>query len=67
MPTNKQKIHLRLAPESIHGTYGINYYFQTEGGIPELRSGGGGDMLISPDWKYIRDSTFTTPLNIVVL
>ena len=34
MPTNKQKIHLRLAPESIHGTYGINYYFQTEGGIP---------------------------------
>lgn len=36
-----------------------------DGYIPELRSGwGGGDMLISPDWKYIRDSTFNTPLNI---
>lgn len=33
--------------------------------VPELKSGSGsGDMLISPEWKYLRDSTFTTPLNI---
>ncbi|WP_294481564.1 hypothetical protein [uncultured Bacteroides sp.] len=31
MPPIKQ-IHLRLTPESIHGTYGINYYFHTKAG-----------------------------------
>lgn len=31
MPPIKQ-IHLRLTPESIHGTYGINYYFHTKTG-----------------------------------
>ena len=31
MPSTK-KIHLRLTPESIHGTYGINYYFQKKSG-----------------------------------
>lgn len=36
-----------------------------EGCIPELRSGWGGNgVIISPDWKYLRDSTFNTPLNI---
>lgn len=31
MPPIKQ-IHLRLTPESIHGTFGINYYFHTKAG-----------------------------------
>lgn len=36
-----------------------------DGFIPELRSGSGGNgVIISPDWKCLRDSTFNTPLNI---
>ena len=33
--------------------------------VPELHSGGGGgDVLISPKWLYVFDSTITTPPNI---
>lgn len=31
----QEKLNLIFSPQSIHGKYGINYYFQTEGGNPQ--------------------------------
>ena len=31
----QEKINLIFSPQSLHGVYGINYYFQPEGGNPQ--------------------------------
>lgn len=37
MPHNNQNIKLRLSPEAIHGTYGINYYHTKTGSAQRLQ------------------------------